>query len=77
MELLLLMLFANSVFESDRFLEKNEALDAVIGVLGVFVVRLGGGVIWPSTTLGSCNAAILVAVGVLSGNKFKGGNRRG
>ena len=53
-------------------------MDAVIGVLGVFVVtRRGGGVTFPSDTFGSWNAAILLVVGVLSGNKFNGGNLSG
>lgn len=78
MELLLRKLFACSVFESDRFREKKEAFDAVMGVLGVLVVtRRGGGVTWPSMRFGSCKAAIFEAVGVLSGNRFRGGSRSG
>ena len=65
-----------SAFSSWRFREKNEALDAVIGVLGVVgAPRRGGGVDFPSVDAGK--AAILAAVGVLRGNKFKGGSRKG
>jgi len=77
-ELLLRILFDCSILDSERFREKNEALDAVIGVLGVLVVtRRGGGVTWPSERVGSCRAAILLVVGVLNGSKFNGGSRSG
>lgn len=59
--------------------EKNEVLEAVMGVLGVFVLtRRGGGVKLPLARVESCDkAAIFAAVGVLSGSKFKGGRRSG
>ena len=60
------------------FLEKKLALDAVIGVLGVFMVlRTPGGVDgWSWTSiLESLNALIFAAVGVLKGNTFNGGSR--
>jgi hypothetical protein len=58
--------------------EKNDVLDAVIGVLGVFAYpRLGGGVKLPSEKEGSCNAAIFASVGVLKGSRFNGGRRSG
>ena len=68
-----------SALSSALFREKNEAFEAVIGVLGVLALtRRGGGVIWPSEKAGSCpNAAILAAVGVLKGSKFNGGSRSG
>jgi hypothetical protein len=67
-----------SAFSSWRFRAKNEAFEAVIGVLGVVgTPRRGGGVVFPSTAVGSCKAAILAAVGVLKGSKFRGGSRRG
>ena len=61
-------------------MEKKLVFEAVIGVLGVFAFpRLGGGVMFPSSVSedGSCNAAILAAVGVLRGNRLRGGKRRG
>ena len=61
-------------------LAKKLALDAVIGVLGIpFGPTLGGGVIDPKSRLvePSYKAAILVAVGVLNGKRFMGGNLRG
>lgn len=54
------------------------AFDAVIGVLGVLAAFLGaGGVTDPISGSFGCweNAAILAAVGVLSGTKFNGGKR--
>jgi hypothetical protein len=58
--------------------EKKDALDAVIGVVGVFVSTLrGGGVKFPSEKAGSCKAEIFAAVGVLKGSKFNGGRRSG
>lgn len=53
------------------------AFEAVIGVLGVLAAVRVGGVIWPSDEDGSCNAAILAAVGVLKGRRFNGGNLSG
>jgi hypothetical protein len=52
-------------------------LDAVSGVVGVFVSALRGGVKLPSEKAGSCNAAIFAAVGVLNGSRFRGGRRSG
>lgn len=57
-------------------------MEAVIGVLGVFAFPLGiGGVDRPAASvwalLLSCSAATLATVGVLRGNKFKGGSRKG
>lgn len=75
---LLLRRFIGSACGSVRFLEKKEAFEAVIGVLGVLVLTLrGGGVIMPSDGIGSGNAAILEAVGVLKGKRFNGGSRSG
>lgn len=55
--------------------EKNELFEAVIGVVGVLeVIRAGVGLLscpW------SCKAAILAAVGMLSGPRFRGGRLRG
>lgn len=70
----------SSALESVRFLEKNEAFEAVIGVLGVLAfTRRGGGVVCPSEYEVSLSwrAAILAVVGVLNGNRFSGGRRRG
>lgn len=56
------------------------ALEAVMGVVGVALVPfLGGGVTVPSSLAAdpSYRAAILVAVGALSGKRLRGGNRRG
>jgi hypothetical protein len=58
-------------------LEKKLALDAVIGVLGVFMlVRFTGGVAGDSvaSNLESLNAFIFAAVGVLRGRRFRGGS---
>ena len=75
---LLLLIFRASAFDSERCLEKKDAFEAVIGVLGVFVLTLrGGGVIMPSEATGAGIAAILEAVGVLRGNRFSGGRRSG
>jgi hypothetical protein len=65
---------------SGRLLEKNVALDAVMGVLGVFVKFLVGGGVWclPSwSPIGVGREAIRADVGVLSGRRFRGGNRSG
>lgn len=57
--------------------EKNDALDAVIGVLGVLLGRLGGGVTIPDSEADSgLRAATLAAVGVLNGSNVKGGSRK-
>jgi hypothetical protein len=58
---------------------KKLAFEAVIGVLGVALwFHFGGGVEVPSSTLrGSCRALTLAIVGVLKGNKLRGGNRNG
>ena len=56
----------------------NVALEAVIGVLGVFATFLwAGGVTTPaSAPFERCgNAAIFAAVGVLNGTRFNGGKR--
>lgn len=75
-ELLLLILWSG--LSSVLFREKNEAFDAVIGELGVFALaRRGGGVTCPSENDGSWSAAILAAVGVLSGSTFNGGSLKG
>lgn len=67
-----------SAFDSERCLEKNEAFDAVMGVLGVFALFLrGGGVIIPLEGAASGSEAIFDAVGVLNGSRFRGGRRRG
>ncbi len=58
-------------------LEKKVAFEAVIGVLGVFMLTLvAGGVEGGSAVsiLESLNAFILAAVGVLKGRRFKGGS---
>lgn len=60
-----------------RLREKKEAFDAVMGVLGVFVLVRRGGVLFPSETEGSCKAATLAAVGVLNGRRLRGGSRKG
>ena len=62
---------------SSCLLEKNVLLDAVMGVVGVFVFLLGGGLRLRSDGPCSWRAAILAAVGVLSGPRVIGGNRRG
>lgn len=79
MELLLLICARDcSGLSSLRFLEKNDAFEAVMGVLGVFgCTCLGGGVLRSSAPAASCRAATLDAVGVLKGSKFKGGSRSG
>jgi hypothetical protein len=57
---------------------KNEPLEAVIGVVGVFAISLvGGGERFLSERPCSCNAAIFAAVGVLSGPSVIGGSRNG
>lgn len=58
--------------------EKKVAFDAVIGVLGVFTTRVPGGVAGISIAplLDPFRDWILAVVGVLSGSKFIGGNRR-
>ena len=63
------------------FLEKKVAFEAVSGVLGVFtaVLVLGGsGVVGKreASDLFSFKDLILVAVGLLSGSRFRGGSRR-
>lgn len=71
---------SSAVLLSSRRLreEKKDDLEAVIGVLGVFALaRRGGGVTCPFEANGSCNAAILLAVGVLRGSRFNGGSRKG
>lgn len=58
-------------------LEKKLAFEAVIGVLGVFMLILvAGGVEGGSavSTRESLNAFILAAVGVLKGKRFSGGS---
>lgn len=59
-------------------LEKKLALDAVIGVLGVFILlRVPGGVAGRSPASGLlCRDLILADVGVLRGSRFSGGSRR-
>ena len=59
---------------------KKFALEAVMGVLGVFCApRLGGGVVGlrSSFVLECARAAILSAVGSLAGSRFNGGSRIG
>lgn len=58
--------------------EKKVALDAVMGVLGVFIVlRARGGVVVPSLeSFFELNDLIFAAVGVLKGRRFNGGNLR-
>jgi len=62
----------------DKDWGKKVALDAVMGVLGVFIVlRAAGGVVVPSLdSFFELNALIFAAVGVLSGRRFNGGNLR-
>jgi hypothetical protein len=78
---LLLLIWArlNSAFSSYRLREKNEAFEAVIGLLGVFVLtRRGGGVMLPLRLKESCPSVVtFAAVDVLNGSKFNGGNRKG
>lgn len=61
---------------SARPREKNELLDAVIGVVGVLgMILWGGGLSFPSSSAG--RAAIFDVVGVLRGPRFNGGRLRG
>lgn len=86
-ELLLRSAFIGMWSVSPWLCEKNVALDAVIGVEGVFVaIFLGGGVSrtcsLDSGERGSCfslsfKASILALIGVLNGSKFNGGNFNG
>lgn len=62
---------------SSCLLEKKLLFDAVIGVVGVFVFLDGGGLRLRSEEPCSWRAAILAAVGVLSGPRVIGGSRRG
>ena len=65
---------------SCRLREKNVALEAVIGVLGVFALALlGGGVRFASRSskVAVSKALIFAAVGVLRGSRFSGGSRMG
>jgi hypothetical protein len=57
-------------------LEKKLALDAVIGVLGVFMLPLVAGGVdgCSSSILESLKALIFAAVGVLRGSRFRGGS---
>lgn len=55
---------------------KKPAFDAVIGVLGVLILRFGGGVSSSESEWGP-KALTRAIVGVLNGNKFKGGRRSG
>jgi hypothetical protein len=57
-------------------LEKKLAFDAVIGVLGVFALRLGGGVTLRSSTSadGAGKDDIRLLKGVPSGSRFNGGS---
>jgi hypothetical protein len=59
-------------------LEKKLAFEAVIGVLGVFMLlRVPGGVAGGSPESGfTFNDLILAEVGVLNGSRFNGGRRR-
>lgn len=75
-ELLLLRCWM-SLLSSGRDL-KNMPFDAVMGVVGVFGICLAGvGETFLSDEACSCSAAILAAVGVLSGPSVMGGSRRG
>ena len=58
--------------------EKKLAFEAVIGVLGVFMLcRMPEGVAGGSpVSCLACNERILAEVGVLKGSRFSGGNRR-
>lgn len=55
---------------------KKLALEAVIGVLGVFALRFGGGVAFLSSNSpdGTGNDDIRLLNGVLRGRRFKGGS---
>jgi len=67
-----------SVRSSGRVLEKKEPFDAVMGVVGVFESCLaGGGERFLSDEPCSWSAAILAAVGVLSGPNVIGGSLNG
>jgi hypothetical protein len=60
--------------------EKKDVFEAVIGVLGVFaLLRWLGGVSGRSLVAASFSFIVLIfaAVGVLNGNKFRGGSRNG
>lgn len=76
---LLLLSDGNSGVSPCRLLEKNELLDAVIGVVGVLGSCLeGGGLnVLLRALPDSCSAAILLVVGVLNGPKLMGGNLKG
>lgn len=60
-------------------LKKNEAFDAVIGVTGLFggLARDGVESTASSPVDASFNESIFDVIGVLSGNKFKGGSLSG
>lgn len=73
---LLLRTICFSGSRSVRPREKNELLDAVIGVVGVLgMILWGGGLSFPSSSAG--RAAIFDVVGVLRGPRFNGGKLRG
>lgn len=75
---LLLLRCCTSILSSPRFRPKNDPLDAVIGVVGVFAMCLvGGGERFLSDRPCSCKAAIFAAVGVLSGPSVIGGSLSG
>lgn len=79
-ELLLRICGIRGMGSSSRKLLEKLAFDAVIGVLGVVCwLSCGGGVTAPELMdpAPSYKAAIFAAVGVLSGSKFSGGNRKG
>jgi hypothetical protein len=67
-----------SLLSSGRVREKNVPFEAVIGVVGVLAICLaGGGERFLSERPCSWRAAILAAVGVLSGPRVMGGSLNG
>lgn len=60
-------------------LKKNEALDAVIGVTGVFGGFIRDGVESPASSAvdESFSESIFDVIGVLSGSRFRGGSLNG
>lgn len=68
----------SSVLSSECLREKNETLEAVMGLLGVLaLIWRGGGVTCPSENAGSWRASTFAAVGMLKGKRFRGGSRKG
>lgn len=75
-ELLLRSCLLGTYCSSSLLFEKNDALDAVMGVLGVLLPRFGGGVVLRSSTSvdGTGKDEILVLNGVSNGRRFRGGS---